>query len=433
MSNLSNTNSAPMSDLTTSQKQEYTTASNFQDKLEQAKNKDKVFEQFLKVGINAGSNAEKLALLYRGVENSPYLEDINNYPERLKQQQNPEELIFKPYPKVGELPQIDRQGLEFIHSDIKEACICIGRLSEGKIKTHWLGRNALNKNQFWSGTKIISLLNIVSQANAKFPQASLENCVIRDPAKRQKDTPLLEIASDIISYQNRIASSNSLAAMCKRFETWEGLENWVKKVTGNQDLVFRGRYGEDPFINQPELFDLKTRKVLLSAAPETTRGDNLVTAYDLLRLISMLGWHHQLPPEARFPGAQWHSLGAIIKAMGKDACRYTDNAIETLGLKNFITSPVIISKLGDGYSDSRKSTEIVYLALVQFILELPKPGRQPAEVITLGLTLRGAKPLQETNPNAIEQAKNRDAVELDARMATEVTEILRRVVTQELV
>ena len=420
MSNSANTNNPAISASTT-------------DKLDQAQNRDKIFDQFLKAGINAGSTAEKLALLYRGVESSPYLQDINNYPESLKQAQNPEELIFKPYPKVGEMPQIDRQGLEFLHSDIKEACICIGRLNDGKIKAHWMGRNALNKNQFWSGTKIIPLLNIVSQSNTKFFQSSLENCVIRDPAKRQKDIPFFDVASDIISYQNHIASSNSLAAMCKRFETWEGLENWVKKITGNQDLVFRGRYGEDPFINQPELFDLKTRKVLLSAAPETTRGDNLVTAYDLLRLISMLGWHHQLPPEARIPGAQWHSLGQIVKAMGKDACRYIDIAIETLGLKNFITSPVIISKLGDGYSDSRKSTEIVYLALVQFTLDLPKTGRKPADLITLGFALRGAKPLQETNPNAIEQAKNRDAVELDARMATEVTEILRRVVTQELV
>ncbi|MBD2206927.1 hypothetical protein H6G33_31750 [Calothrix sp. FACHB-1219] len=418
---------------TTNQTPANSTITNLQNALEQAKNKDKIFDKFLKEGINAGSTAEKLAILYRGVETSPYLQDINNYPERLKQQPNPEDLIFKPYPKVGEMPQIDRQGLEFIHSDIKEACICIGRVNEGKIKAHWLGRNALNKNQFWSGTKIIPLLNIVSQANTKFFQSSLENCVIRDPAKRQKDTPFLDIASDIISYKEKVASSNSLAAMCKRFETWEGLEAWVKKVTGNQDLVFRGRYGEDPFINQPELFDLNTKKVLLSAAPETTRGDNLVTAYDLLRLLTMLGWHHQLPVEARLPGAQWHSLSLIVKALGKDACRYTDIAIDTLGLKNYVSSPVIISKLGDGYSDSRKSTEIVYLAFMQFILDLPQSGKKPADLITLGLALRGAKPFQETNPAAIEQAKNRDAVELDARMVTEVTEILRRVVTQELV
>src|SRR5690349_13465262 len=103
--------------------------SNLPDQLEQAKNREKLFDQFLKIGINAGSTAEKLALLYRGVESSPYIEDINNYPDRLKQQQNPEDVIFKPYPKVGEMPQIDRQGLEFLHSDIKEACICIGRLN----------------------------------------------------------------------------------------------------------------------------------------------------------------------------------------------------------------------------------------------------------------------------------------------------------------
>ena len=433
MSNSSNINNAPISDLPPSQKPEESLGTNPQDKLEAAKDRERVFNDFFTIEINAGANAENLALLYKGVQTSPYKQQINNYPDRLKEQQNPEDIIFKPYPKVGEQPQIAQQGLEFLHSDIKEACICIGRLVEGKIKAHWMGRNPLNKNQFWSGTKIIPLLNILSQANTKFPNIDLDSCVIRDPAKLRKDTPFFDAAVDIISYQNRIASSNSLAAMCKRFETWEGLENWVKKITGNANLSFRGRYGEDPFINQPELFDLKTRKVLLSAAPETTRGDNLVTAYDLARFISMLGWHHYLLPEARLPGTQWHSLETLVRAMGTDACRYIDIAIQTLGLENLISSPVIISKLGNGFSDTRNSTEIVYIALIQFKDERPKAQNKPAILRTFSMALRGAKPLQQTNPDTIEQAKNRDAIELDARMAAEVTEILRRVVTEELV
>ncbi|MBD2776931.1 hypothetical protein, partial [Iningainema tapete] len=124
----------------------------------------------------------------------------------------------------------------------------------------------------------------------------------------------------------------------------------MKKITGNQDLVFRGRYGELPYINQPILYDLKTKNVLLLAAPETTRGDNLVTAYDLVRFIPMLGWHHHLPTQSRLPGAQWNSLEAIIRAMGSDACRYIDLAILALGLEKVVISPTIISKLGNGFS-----------------------------------------------------------------------------------
>jgi hypothetical protein len=403
------------------------------DKLEQGKDRERIFKEFLVLANNPQATPFKPALLYKGVQTSPYQQDINNYPVRLKDQQNPQELIFKPYPKLGELPEIYPQGLEFLHPDIKEACICIGRLSEGKIKAHWLGRNALTKNQFWSGTKFIPLLNIVSQLHIKFPGVDIDNCIIRDTEKLKKDVSFFDAATEITSYQNKTASSNSLAAMCKQFETFEGLELWVKKLTGNQDLIFRGRYGEPPYINKPELFDLKTGKVLLKAAPETPRGDNLVTAYDLVRLLSMLGWHNHLSQQTRLPGAQWHSLESIIRAMGSDPCRYTDLAIQALGLEKVAASPTIISKLGNGFSDTRQSSEIVYVALVQFLDERPKSQKNPPVLRTVSMALRGAKPLLETNPDAVEAAKKRDALELDARMAAEVTEIVRRVVTEELI
>jgi hypothetical protein len=402
------------------------------DKLELGKNREQIFQEFLVLANSPDATADNPALLYKGVQNSPYELDINNYPIRLKYLQNPAELLFRPYPKVGELPQISPQGLEFIHPDIQEACICVGRLSDGKIKAHWMGRNALNKNQFWSGTKIIPLLNIVSQLNTKFPDVDIDNCAIGDSENPQKTVSFFNAANDIVSYQNKIASSNALAAMCKRFETWEGLELWVKKITGNQDLVFRGRYGELPYINQPRLYDLKTGNVLLKAAPETTIGDNLVTAYDLVRFISMLGWHHHLSPKSRLPGAQWNSLEALVRAMGSDACRYIDQAILALGLEKVVTSPTIISKLGDGFSDSRQSTEIVYVALVQFLDERPKAHNHPPVLRTISMTLRGVKSFQETDPDKIDSAKKRDAIELDARMAAEVTEIMRRVITEEL-
>ncbi len=415
MSNSSNINSASIS-----------------DKLESGKNREQIFQEFLLLANSPDATADNPALLYKGVQNSPYQPDINNYPIRLKYQQNPAELPFQPYPKIGELPQIYFQGLEFIHPDIQEACICVGHLSDGKIKAHWMGRNALNKNQFWSGTKIIPLLNIISQLNTKFPDIDIDDCVIVDPENPQKTVSFFNAANDIVSYQNKTASSNALAAMCKRFETWEGLESWVKKITGNQDLVFRGRYGELPYINQPRLYDLKTNNFLLKASPETTTGDNLVSAYDLVRFISMLGWHHHLSPESRLPGAQWNSLEALVRAMGSDACRYVDQAILALGLEKVVTSPTIISKLGDGFSDSRQSTEIVYVALVQFLDERPKADNYPPVLRTISMTLRGVKPFQETNPDKIDSAKRQDVIELDARMAAEVTEIMRRVVTEEL-
>ncbi len=404
-----------------------------QDKLEQAKDRLQVFKDFVKIEVNMGANANKLAFLYRGVQSSPYKQAINNYPERLIEKpdgisivsygetvvlkESNKTVTFSPYPEVGKMPGIDPKGLDFLHGDIKEACVCVGSFVKDKLKANWLGRNAITKGQFWSATKIIPILNVLSRANSNSADTDIDNCVIRDRDRRKRDMPFYEVAWDVVSYGDRIASSNSLAAMLKRFESRSGLENWTKKITGNSNLNFRGYYGEPAFIYNPEVYDLKKRKVLLTPAIEGFAGENLLTAYDLTRFISMLGWHHYIPQTSRFPGAQWSSLESIVRAMGTDACRYVDAAIKMLGLESFINSPVIISKLGNGYSSSRNRYEFVYVSLVQFVDELPKAQGNPAKLRTVSMTLRGA---------------SRDAVQLDARMAAEVTEILRRVVMEEL-
>ena len=407
---------------------------NTQDQLEQARDRTQVYKQFLTTALNMGANANNLVFLYRGVQKSPYKQEVKNYPTRLKEKPDNQNVVsygdtivlkgsnkkvtFSPYPKIGELPQIDKQGLDFLHPDIKEACVCVGSFVEGNLKAHWLGRNALTKGQFWSGTKILPILNVISKLNAKAYDSDIDNCVIRDANRRAKNFSFNDLAIDVVSYGDNIASSNSLAAMFKRFETRSGLENWVQKITGNTSLEFRGGYGEPAFINQPELFDIKKAKVLLSAPSDSASGNNLVSPYDMVRFISMLGWHHHISQEARLPGAQWHSLESIVRAMGTDAARYTDLAIKTLGLEGVISSPVIISKLGNGYSSARKRYEIVYIALVQFVDERSHSDGKPAKLRTVSMALRGAT--------------SGDAVKLDARMATEVTEIFRRVVTEEL-
>lgn len=390
------------------------------DKLEKAKDRVRVFKDFMQVEINMGASGDKLAFLYQGVQSSPYKQQIQNYPDRLKTKPDGiniisagDPLIFTTYPEIGKMPPIDAKGLDFLHGDIKEACVCIGGFFEGKIRTYWLGRNALTKGQFWSGTKILPILNVVCRVNANSIDTDIDNCVIRDRDKRKRDTAFYELAWDVVSYGDRIASSNSLAAMFKRFESRAGLETWVKKITGNTNLNFRGSYGEAAYIYNPEIYDLKKRKVMLTPAIEGATGDNLLTPYDLTRFISMLGWHHHINQTARLPNAQWHSLETIVRAMGTDACRYVDAAIEMLGLNNVISSPVIISKLGNGYSTSRNRYEIVYVAFVQFVDELAKPGK----LRSIAIALRGA---------------NQNSVQLDARMAAEVTEILRRLVVEEL-
>jgi hypothetical protein len=99
-------------------------------------------------------------------------------------------------------------------------------------------------------------------------------------------------------------------------------------------------------------------------------------------------------------------------------------ALERLNLHGVIGSVVILSKMGFGRSDTRDRTELVYSALIQFNDRRGWREGQPAVHTTLAMTLLaacgGGDPDQE-------------ARQVDARMAAEVTEILRRVMTLELV
>lgn len=404
--------------------------------LEIAKNRAAIYKKFLQIEIDLKANSNKLAFLDRGIQNSPYRQQIPNYPNYLKAKpdnlnaisyippaSNPLKLIV--FPSLGEVPQINTQALNFLHEDIKHACVCIGTFVDGKMQAQWLGKNALTKTELWSATKIIPLLDIVSQINTKYPDCNMSNCVVRDGDGLKHDMYFYELARDMISYNEYMASSNSLAAMFKRFDTRAGLEQWVKSTTGNTDLFFRGDYGDLSYLRNPKIFDLIKKQVLLTAAPNSPQQNNSVSAYDLTRLIAMLGWHHHIEQRSRLLGSQWNSLETIVRAMGHDTARYADEAIKTLGVNTAISSPVIISKLGYGVSSMRGTLETVYTALIWLVDDRPKASGKPAKLRTLAMTLRGERILDGV------VSGDRIAIELDARICAEVTEILRRLFAEE--
>lgn len=407
-------------------------------KLEQAKNRFGVYDQFLQIETDVKGSAEKLAFLDSGIKESPYQKEITNYPTYLQTKPDGLKVVsyninqmgtnntFSPYPKLGEIPKINDQALSFIHKDITEACICIGTFVNSNLQVTWLGRNALREGQFWSSTKIIPILNVVSQINGKYSDCDIETCLVRDPDKKQPDHTFFDLAQDAISYADKIATSNSISAMFKRFETRTGLEKWVQQVTGNKELKFQGDYGEPAYITNPKLWDQKNQKVLLNAADASPKGDNLVSAYDLTRFMSMVGWHLYLPQSSRLPAAQWNSLKSVVKALGNDSARYTDVALQMLGLEDKISSPVILSKLGHGWSETRKVVETIYTAFAWFIDERPKAQGKPPKLRTFAMTLKG------TISTSDEKEYEKEAVNLDASIAAEVTEILRRIFTEEL-
>ncbi|MGC1309142.1 MAG: S-layer homology domain-containing protein [Phormidesmis sp.] len=382
----------------------------------------------------AGFSASKLAFLDKSIQASPYRNHISNYALRLKTPADlPTALNEKAmgkvasYPPQGELFFVNEGGLDFLSADVLSACVCLSTVKQGQLQARWLGRDALSDRQLWSATKFIPLLNVVARANAIAPNADIDRCRIRATGSMGNFSgyPFHDMAAGIMTYDNRIASSNSLAVMFKNFETPERLENWTRQLTGNKELSFQGRYGEVPFIQRPELWHTQTRRVLLKAANEPHNGQNLVSTYDLTRLISMVGWHWQLPSNARIPGIQSNSLESVIRAMGLDMARYVDVALETLGLTPYVREPVIISKSGFGRSDQRDRTELVYCALVQFSLPrqiMSKRSPEPTlshQRHSLCFTLLAAQNVGDAD---------QEAKYVDALMAASVTEIIRRAV-----
>jgi len=425
--------------------------------LEQSQNKSYVFDKLLSIERSwqqfyRPSNDEVglLAFLDRMIENSTFAKELKNYPTRLKEKPNGINVIsqgteinlsdptrtvaFSPYPNRKQLPEVgfDQKGLEFLDSDITEACVCVGSFNNDQndqVQVHWSGRNALRNVQYWSATKFIQIFNVVCLANKGRRGGSrtvenIENCNIRGSQERV-GFGFVDLVDEVVTYAENISGSildsNAIAAMFKRFETYEDLEKWVKNITGNSGLAFRGNYGASPFRKFPRLYD-RTRddddNVILESvtddASENPPGKNFVSAYDLTRLISMAGWHQHISENAKLPGINWESLSSVIKSLGKDRARYIDVAMETLGLENVISSPVIISKMGLG--DNR---DLTYVAFTQFVDERLQHDTQPAKLRTLAMALR------------VNGAQVSSFIEADVRMATEVTEIVRRVVNEE--
>ena len=390
---------------------------------------EKIYQHFLKMA--QGGYEDNPKLFYQGIKTSPYYNQIQDYPNRLKQKipANTSDKGFASYPKLGELPKIDQNGLEFLPEEILEACICIGGFFAGEFKVKWLGKNALKPQEFWSATKIIPLVYTVSQLNTKSPKANLDFVKIQGVGQdgQAKLFPFISLAKDMITYEKKIASSNSLGAMFKRFSPQLELEKWLQYITGNTDLVFRGRYGEKPFINYPQIINFPNKEVILDADQNPPSWScNDVSAYDLTRIMSMLGWHYYLPKTSQLPAINSQNIDILMQLMGNDPARLTDLAIQVLKLENDLESVVILSKEGDGATSIGERTEAVYLALIYLIDTRPqKLGKQP-NLITFTMTLKGAKAL---NPRNL----NQEVVELDAIMATTVTDILNRIITDSII
>lgn len=329
-----------------------------------------IFQQFLQQ--EEGFDAQKLAFLDRGIARSPYQSALFQYPRRLRAAAGVQPPLKKAstYPLAGDIFFVNERSLEFLAADILSGCVCLSTVRQGKVQASWLGRDALGDCQMWSLTKFVPLLNVAARANAIAPITPIDRYWLRAAGSSAKGYPFSDLAAGIMTYDSRIATSNSLAVMFKNLETPARLKKWTQQLTGSQSLSFQRRYGEVPFIEFPELWNPQTQQIVLKASGEKHQGQNLLSTYNLTRLLSMAAWHWQLHSAAKIPGIQRHSLESIVRTMGLDTARYVNVALETLGLSALAQQPVIISKSGFGRSDQRDRTELTYCALVQ--LSLPR-------------------------------------------------------------
>ncbi len=387
--------------------------------------------------IIVNKSTESSAFVSRTIENSPFKEAIKDYQSNLEQRPDGTQTVshgnsltlangsvvnFDNYPDLNSLPSIDMSGLDFLSSTsndvISQACVCVGSFVQGdeQIKTHWLGKDALSKQQFWSATKFIAVLNTVCKINENYPGTDIGKCYIGTPPDNIYISTLVK---DLVRYNGGGLESNDIGGMFKRFSTRSELEEWVENITKN-DIDFRGFYGmTPPSIDFPKVIDPSKPQPVLSFANKSASGDNLVSAYDLVRLISMVGWHPHLVETNHLPNADWNGLAVVARAMGHDTARYVDVALETLGLINVISEPVVFSKVGWGDSTSNhpKNSAMTYVAFVKFVDRRTNPGK----LRTFALALR----CQDSSSRG-------DFDSRDTRLAASVTEIIRRIVLEEL-
>jgi peptidoglycan hydrolase-like protein with peptidoglycan-binding domain len=382
----------------------------------------------------ANASDDRLPGLDRGFELSPLRQELERYGASLQSSPDGSTVVsyplpasgFSPFPSVGVMPQIvsgrdGRGGLEFLSEEVSQACVCVGSFASGMpLTARWYGRRALDNAQFWSATKFVAALHVLAQANRRQPSLPISQCRVRGFRQgAESREPFAALFRDMVSYsrdKREPGHSNAVGAMLKeiRDPAQPDVQQWLRGITANATLQLLGAYGSAPYLSQAALLN-PAGSVLVPHAPRGS-SRNLVSAYDQVRLLSMLGWHLHLRQDSRLPAAQWASLRTLVAGLGQDTARYVDIALDQLGLLPSLRAPVVLSKLGYGTSAPNfpDAPALTYAAFAQFIDTRTTPHRQRSIALALRIP---------TRPGA--------GARHDARMATEVTEVLRRLFAEE--
>lgn len=376
---------------------------------------------------------DHLPLLDQGLAASPLGLDPTAFPRLLtlravptrdgaqpRAPQSPSSPAYRPYPPLGRVPLIEEEGpnpggLSFLSDAVSQACLCVAtpETEPGPLRFRWFGRRALEDNvQFWSATKWIAPLHLAGQAARRRPDRSLADALVR-PAAGGPGRPFPELFEQMVSYGGDASTpgcSNAIGYLFKQLLNpgEPDLQSWLRAISGNPRLQFLGRYGCDPLIAGAEL--VSPAGELLVAHGSRPRSRNLVSAYDLVRLLTLLAWHPLLDQDQRLPWLHWGHLAPLVQGLGHDTARYIDHALTELGLREWIDEPVVLSKMGFGAETGDPAIDaLTYTALFS------------------GLDRCGAVPVRRRFAMALRcPTCPGEGISADARMASEVIEIVRR-------
>lgn len=390
---------------------------------------------------------DHLPQLDRGLAASPFAGQPPAYARRLASPPPASELTpypdrcgsFQPYPAHGVVPPIlsgrqGRGGLEFLSEEVSQACLCIGGFSADQpLRVRWYGRRALEDNvQFWSATKFIAGLHVACQANRRSPGMPIGTALVmpRDGGAPESFSSLFQAMVDYAPRQSDGGSSNRIGYLLKQLlnQGEDDVQTWLRRLSGNPEALLLGWYGQwrsphNPYLAGADLVAPGAGAHAAGAPMQPLvghrllpRSRNLLSAYDLVRMLTLLGWHPQLDPDRRLPGAHWISLASLVEGLGHDSARYLDGALEQLGLLDAVSEPVILSKLGYGAVTGDPAIDaLTYAAFASFQDRRFHPARQRCFALALRVPTRQG-----------------DGLLADARMGTEVTEIVRRIFAEEL-
>ena len=384
------------------------------------------------------AHEERLPILDRGLDASPFRAEPPAYAARLAASPSPLALrpypdpagTFTPYPAHGVLPAIvsgrdGRGGLEFLSEEVTQACLCVASHgADQPLRVRWYGRRALEDNvQFWSATKFVAALHLVCQANRRSPGTAIGATQVR-PRDGSPPEPFAALFRAMVTYEPREADgggSNRIAYLFKQLlnAAEPDVQTWLRALSGNARALLLGWYGQwrTPLNRYGAGAELVGPGGVLVGHRPLPRTRNLVSAHDLVRMLTLLAWHPQLEPGRRLPGAQWSSLATLVEGLGHDPARYLDRALTELGLVGTVGEPVILSKLGYGAETGDGAIDaLTYVACASFRDRRHRPARQRSFALALRIP---------TRPGLA------TALRHDARMAAEVSEIVRRVFAEE--